>query len=73
MRLVIARCQVGYAGRLTAHPLLVKSDGSVSVHSDDRGHRQANPGWRHWSPAMKRIGAALHRLSGGSITKGWAQ
>ncbi|MGB3373386.1 MAG: endonuclease, partial [Rhodococcus sp. (in: high G+C Gram-positive bacteria)] len=40
MRLVIARCQVDYVGRLTAHLpparrlLLVKSDGSVSVHAD---------------------------------------
>lgn len=40
MRLVIAKCTVDYAGRLTAHlPLatrliMVKADGSVSVHSD---------------------------------------
>ncbi|MBB3052487.1 hypothetical protein FHS23_003521 [Prauserella isguenensis] len=48
MRLVIARCQVDYAGRLTAHLpmatrlLLVKSDGSVSVHSDDRAYKPLN-------------------------------
>ncbi|MFY0406284.1 endonuclease NucS [Solicola sp. PLA-1-18] len=48
MRLVIARCQVDYAGRLTAHlPLatrlvLVKSDGSVSIHSDDRAYKPLN-------------------------------
>jgi endonuclease len=48
MRLVIARCQVDYAGRLTAHLpmatrlLLAKSDGSVSVHSDDRAYKPLN-------------------------------
>ncbi|TNC42571.1 endonuclease NucS [Mumia zhuanghuii] len=48
MRLVIARCQVDYAGRLTAHLpmatrlILVKSDGSVSIHSDDRAYKPLN-------------------------------
>jgi RecB family endonuclease NucS len=48
MRLVIADCQVDYAGRLTAHlPLatrliLVKADGSVSVHADDRAYKPLN-------------------------------
>ncbi|WP_040284448.1 endonuclease NucS [Tessaracoccus massiliensis] len=48
MRLVIARCQVDYVGRLTAHlPLatrliLVKADGSVSVHADDRAYKPLN-------------------------------
>jgi endonuclease len=45
---VIARCQVDYAGRLTAHLpmatrlLLVKADGSLSVHSDDRAYKPLN-------------------------------
>ena len=45
MRLVIAQCQVDYVGRLTAHLplarrlLLVKSDGSVSIHADDRAYK----------------------------------
>ena len=45
MRLVIAQCQVDYVGRLTAHLplarrlLLVKSDGSVSIHGDDRAYK----------------------------------
>ncbi|MCU1683270.1 MAG: hypothetical protein JWQ81_4009 [Amycolatopsis sp.] len=45
---MIARCQVDYAGRLTAHLpmatrlLLVKSDGSISVHSDDRAYKPLN-------------------------------
>ena len=48
VRLVIARCQVDYAGRLTAHLpmatrlLLVKADGSVSIHSDDRAFKPLN-------------------------------
>ncbi|HWC83310.1 MAG TPA: endonuclease NucS [Pseudonocardiaceae bacterium] len=48
MRLVIARCQVNYVGRLTAHLpmacrlLLVKADGSVSIHSDDRAYKPLN-------------------------------
>jgi endonuclease len=46
--LVIAECQVDYAGRLTAHLpmatrlILVKSDGSVSVHNDDRAYKPLN-------------------------------
>jgi hypothetical protein len=48
MRLVIARCSVDYAGRLTAHLplaprlLLVKADGSVSIHADDRAYKPLN-------------------------------
>jgi RecB family endonuclease NucS len=45
VRLVIARCSVDYAGRLTAHLpeavrlLVVKADGSVLVHSDTGGYK----------------------------------
>jgi len=48
MRLVIARCSVDYLGRLTAHLpmaprlLLVKADGSVSIHADDRAYKPLN-------------------------------
>lgn len=48
MRLVIARCSVDYVGRLQAHLpmadrlLLVKADGSVSVHADDRAYKPLN-------------------------------
>ncbi|HWL36001.1 MAG TPA: endonuclease NucS [Frankiaceae bacterium] len=48
MRLVIAKCSVDYVGRLTAHLptatrlLLVKADGSVSVHADDRAYKPLN-------------------------------
>jgi endonuclease len=48
VRLVIARCSVDYAGRLSAHLpsatrlILVKADGSVSVHADDRAYKPLN-------------------------------
>jgi len=48
VRLVIARCRVDYVGRLTAHLpsaqrlLLVKADGSVSIHADDRAYKPLN-------------------------------
>jgi RecB family endonuclease NucS len=48
VRLVIARCQVDYQGRLTAHLpmatrlILIKSDGSVSIHADDRAYKPLN-------------------------------
>ena len=48
MRLVIARCRVDYVGRLTAHLptarrlLLIKADGSVSIHADDRAYKPLN-------------------------------
>jgi RecB family endonuclease NucS len=45
VRLVIAKCSVDYIGRLTAHLppairlIMVKSDGSVLVHSDTGGYK----------------------------------
>jgi endonuclease len=48
VRLVIARCSVDYAGRLTAHlPLaarliMIKADGSVSIHSDTGSYKPLN-------------------------------
>ena len=48
MRIVIARCQVDYAGRLSAHlPLatrviMVKADGSVLIHSDGGSYKSLN-------------------------------
>jgi RecB family endonuclease NucS len=48
VRLVIAHCSVDYVGRLTAHLppaprlILVKADGSVSVHADDRAYKPLN-------------------------------
>lgn len=48
MRLVIARCSVDYVGRLDAHLpsalrlILMKADGSVSIHADDRAYKPLN-------------------------------
>jgi hypothetical protein len=48
LRLVVARCQVDYAGRLTAHlPLatrviMVKADGSVLIHADGGSYKPLN-------------------------------
>jgi RecB family endonuclease NucS len=48
VRLVIATCSVDYEGRLTAHLpmatrlLLLKADGSISIHADDRAYKPLN-------------------------------
>ena len=48
VRIVVARCQVDYAGRLTAHlplatrVLMLKSDGSVLIHSDGGSYKPLN-------------------------------
>jgi RecB family endonuclease NucS len=48
VRLVIARCSVDYAGRLSAHLplatrlLMLKADGSVLVHSDGGSYKPLN-------------------------------
>jgi RecB family endonuclease NucS len=48
MRLMIATCEVDYEGRLSAHLpmaprlLMVKADGSVSIHADDRAYKPLN-------------------------------
>ena len=48
MRLLVARCEVRYTGRLSAHLpeatrlLLLKEDGSVLVHADAGGYKPLN-------------------------------
>lgn len=48
MRLVVATCSVEYQGRLSAHLpmaprlLMIKADGSVSIHCDDRAYKPLN-------------------------------
>ncbi|MFI5532650.1 endonuclease NucS [Kitasatospora sp. NPDC051853] len=60
MRLVIARCSVDYAGRLSAHLpsatrlILVKADGSVSIHADDRAYKPLN--WMSPPCSLKQDG-----------------
>ena len=57
VRIVVARCQVDYVGRLTSHLplavrlLLVKADGSVLVHADGGSYKPLNwmsPPWAGW-------------------------
>jgi RecB family endonuclease NucS len=80
VRLVIARCSVEYIGRLTAHLpsavrlLMVKADGSVSVHADDRAYKPLNwmsppcrieesPGvWRVINKAGEELRIALEEV-----------
>ena len=48
MRLIVARCEVTYSGRLSAHLpestrlLMLKSDGSLLVHADAGGYKPLN-------------------------------
>jgi len=48
MRLIVARCEVHYTGRLTARLpealrlIVIKADGSVLVHADAGGYKPLN-------------------------------
>ena len=48
MRLIVARCEVRYSGRLNAvlpqalRLLMLKADGSVLVHADTGGYKPSN-------------------------------
>ena len=56
MRLVIARCEVDYTGRLSAHLpmatrlIMIKADGCVAVHSDEGAYKPLN-----WMNAPNRV------------------
>jgi endonuclease len=56
VRLVIARCSVDYAGRLSAHLpmavrlIMVKADGCVAIHADGGAYKPLN-----WMNAPNRI------------------
>lgn len=74
MRLVIATCSVDYVGRLSAHLpaaprlLMVKADGSVSVHADGGAYKPLN-----WMTPPCRLEAGPERWvvtnhSGESLT-----
>jgi RecB family endonuclease NucS len=76
MRLIVARCEVRYSGRLNAilpealRLIIVKADGSVLVHSDAGGYKPLNwmtpPTVIEESPELvvvrKRAGASEDRL-----------
>jgi RecB family endonuclease NucS len=73
VRLVIARCQVDYAGRLAAHlPLatrliMVKNDGSVLIHSDGGSYKPLN--WMS-PPCKLREGTADDGVVEWTVTAG---
>jgi RecB family endonuclease NucS len=76
MRLIVARCEVRYSGRLTAvlplalRLLMLKADGSVLVHADTGGYKPSNwmtaPTVIEEEPGLivvrKRAGATEDRL-----------
>jgi RecB family endonuclease NucS len=63
MRLIVARCEVTYSGRLAAHLpesvrlLMLKADGSVLVHADAGGYKPLN--WMTPPTAIEEDGDLL--------------
>ncbi len=74
MRLVIAQCSVDYAGRLSAHLplatrlLMIKSDGSVLVHSDGGSYKPLN--WMS-PPCALAVGEPDDDQSDAGVTEVW--
>src|SRR5919205_68420 len=66
MRLIVARCEVTYSGRLTAvlpealRLLMIKADGSLMVHSDTGGYKPEN--WMTPPTVIEEEGDPLERL-----------
>ncbi len=66
MRLIVARCEVTYTGRLTAvlpealRLLMLKADGSVMVHADTGGYKPQN--WMTPPTVIEMEGEPLERL-----------
>ena len=67
MRVVIASCSIAYRGRLEAQlPLanrmiVMKEDGSVAIHSDDRSYKPLN--WIN-PPCTVTVEANIWRVVG---------
>ena len=74
MRLVVARCSVDYAGRLSAHLplatrlLLLKADGSVLVHSDSLSYKPLN--WMS-PPCTLSVAPADDDQRASGVTETW--
>ncbi len=66
MRLIVARCEVRYTGRLTAvlpealRLLMVKSDGSFMVHADTGGFKPSN--WMTAPTVIEETGTPPTRI-----------
>jgi endonuclease len=66
MRLIVARCEVRYSGRLTAvlpealRLLMLKADGSVMVHADTGGYKPQN--WMTPPTVIEEEGEPLERI-----------
>jgi len=66
MRLIVARCEVVYTGRLNARLpealrlLMIKSDGSVMVHADHGGYKPSN--WMTPPAVIEEEGDPLERI-----------
>ncbi|MEA2193201.1 MAG: endonuclease [Solirubrobacteraceae bacterium] len=66
MRLIVARCEVRYTGRLTAvlpealRLLMLKADGSFMVHADSGGFKPSN--WMTAPTVIEETGSPLTRI-----------
>ena len=69
MRLLVARCEVLYTGRLTARLpeavrlLMFKADGSFLVHDDAGGFRPLNCVRKEFRPNVRSVGRSRTRAS----------
>lgn len=67
VRLIVARCQIDYAGRLSTHLpeavrlIVVKADGSVLVHCDAGGYKPLN--WMTPPTVIEEEGNPLKRMT----------
>ena len=67
MRLIVARCEVEYSGRLSARLpealrlLMLKADGSVLVHADAGGYKPLN--WMTPPTAIEETGSPPTRIT----------
>jgi RecB family endonuclease NucS len=74
VRLVVARCSVDYAGRLSAHLplatrlLVLKADGSVLVHSDSLSYKPLN--WMS-PPATLTVDEVDEERAAAGVTALW--